>query len=103
MRTEQLHLLLYGALLFAFILVTANLISSRRLKLHITAFFLALGLGVIIVPGHGEIVVAPLLASCIPPIRFHLVILGSIYFLVWWGVAFFILSKIRYYSTKPAA
>ena len=102
MRTEQLHLLFYGALLSTFVLVAASLISSTRIRLHVSAFFLAFGLGIIIVPGHGEIIAAPLLASFILPIRSNLVILGSIYFLFWWGIALFILSKLRYYSTKSS-
>ena len=93
MRTEQVHFFLYGALLFAGAWSITLAIPSARLKLHLRAFFLALGLGFVVVPGHGEFIMAPILAVLKPPLRAHLLILGGVYFLIWWAAAFSLLRK----------
>lgn len=102
MRIEQFHLFIYSALLSAFIVGVASFISSSRVRFHLRAIFLAFGFGLIIVPGHGEIIIAPLLAAFFPPLRSHLIILGSIYFVVWWAFALFILSRLHYYLSKSS-
>ena len=94
MRIEQIHLFFYGALLFACALGITLAISSTQVKLHLIAIFLALGLGFIIVPGHGEFIIAPILATFTPPLRSHLIILGGVFYLIWWAIAFGSLKRL---------
>jgi hypothetical protein len=101
MRIEQLHLFFYGALLFVCAWMITLAISSTQVKLHLRALVFALGLGVIIVPGHGEFIVAPILAAFTPPLRSHLVVLGGVFFLIWWGVAIGLLRKLTRHSSRP--
>jgi hypothetical protein len=101
MRIEQPHLFFYGALLFACAWMITLAISSTQLKLHLKAIVFALGLGVIIVPGHGEFIVAPVLAAFTPPWRTHLVVLGGVFFLIWWVVAIGLLRKLTHHSNRP--
>lgn len=100
MRIEQIHFFLYGALLFAGIWSITLAVPCARLKLHLRAFFLALGLGFVVVPGHGEFIMAPILAALKPPLRTHLLVLGGIYFLIWWAVAFSLLKKLVHMDSK---
>lgn len=101
MRIEQLHLFFYGALLFACAWMITLAISSVQVKLHLRALVFALGLGVIVVPGHGEFIVAPVLAAFTLPWRAHLVVLGGIFFLIWWVVAIGLLRKLTRHSSRP--
>ena len=94
MRTEQAHLFLLGALLFAGLWVISRSISSRRVKMHLRAIFSAIFLGAIVVPGHGEVIIAPTLAVFFPPWRSQLFVLGGFYFFIWWGIAFAFLKKV---------
>ena len=55
------------------------------LRLHLRASFLALGLGFVVIPGHGELIAAPILATLTPPFRPHLLVLGGMFFLFWWA------------------
>lgn len=99
MRIEQIHLFFYGALLFACVWGITLAISSARVKLHLRAIFLALGLGFIIVPGHGEFITAPILATFTLPLRSHLIILGGVFFLIWWAAAFGLLKRLTRHSS----
>ena len=99
MRIEQIHLFFYGALLFACVWGITLAISSARVKLHLRAIFLALGLGFIIVPGHGEFITAPILATFTQPLRSHLIILGGVFFLIWWAAAFGLLKRLTRHSS----
>lgn len=99
MRIEQIHLFLYGALLFACAWGITVVISSAQIRLHLRAIFSALGLGFIIVSGHGEFIAAPILAAFIPPLRSHLIILGGVFFLIWWAVAFGLLKWLFRHSS----
>lgn len=101
MRVEQFHIFLYGALLFAGAWGISQAVSSTSVKLHLRAIFLALGLGFIVVPGHGEFVVAPVLACFVPPLRSHLIILGGIFFFIWWAVAFGLLKWLTHPIWTP--
>ena len=94
MRVEQMHVFLYGALLFACAWGISFAISFAPAKLHLRATSLALGLGIIIVPGHGEFIIAPILATFTPPLRSPLVTIGGIFFLVWWALAFVLLKRL---------
>lgn len=94
MRIEQIHLFFYGALLFACVWGITLAISSAQVKLHLRAIFLALSLGFIVVPGHGEFIIAPTLATFTPPLRSHLIILGFIFFLIWWAVTLGLLKRL---------
>jgi len=94
MRVEQPLYFLYGVLLFVCALAFTKSISSAKIKLHWRAVFLALGLGFIVVPGHGEFVAAPLLVCFRPPIRSHLVILGVVFFFLWWAIWLRVLKSL---------
>lgn len=98
MRIEQIHLFFYGALLFACAWGITLAISSAHVKLHLRSIFLALGLGFIVVPGHGEFIIAPILATFTPPLRSHLIILGGVFFLIWWAIAFGFFRKLLRHS-----
>jgi hypothetical protein len=102
MRIEQAHLFLYGALLCACAWGITLLLSSARAKFHIRAIFLAIGLGCIVVPGHGEIVLAPILAGFMPPLRSQLIVLGGIFALIWWVVSFYLLKLLTPTSPRRA-
>ena len=95
MRIEQAQFFLYGSLLFVLALGIAFTISSVRLKTHLRAVGFALGLGVIVVPGHGEFVMAPVLAAFVPPLRSPLVAMGGVFFLIWWAAAFGLLKRLQ--------
>lgn len=94
MRVEQPQLFLYGAFLVLCVWGIARAISSARIEIHLRAISLALGLGFVIVPGHGEFIIAPVLATLTPPLRSHLVILGSIFFAAWWAAIFSLLKRL---------
>ena len=94
MRIEQLHLFFYGVLLFASVWAAAPVIPSTRIKLHLRALSLALGLGFIVVPGHGEFITAPILAAFTPPLRSYQIALGGVFFAIWWIAAFNILKLL---------
>ena len=94
MRIEQIHLFFYGGLLFACAWGITLAVSSTQVKLHLRAIVLAIGLGFIIVPGHGEFIIAPILATFTPPLRSHLIILGGIFFLIWWAIVFGLLKRL---------
>lgn len=94
MRVEQPQLFLYGVFLVLCVWGIARAISLPRVEIHLRAISLALGLGFVIVPGHGEFVVAPVLAALTPPLRSHLVILGSIFFAAWWAAIFIALKRL---------
>ncbi len=94
MRIEQIHLFFYGVLLFACAWGITLTISSAQARLHLRAIFSALGLGFIIVPGHGEFIAAPILAAFALPLRSHLIILGGVFFLIWWAAAFVVLKRL---------
>ena len=64
---------------------SSRAISSVSVRLHLRAAFLALGLGFVVVPGHGEFIAAPILATLTPPIRPELLVLGGMFFLFWWA------------------
>lgn len=98
MRVEQFHIFLYGVLLFACAWGISRAISSAQVKLHLRAIFLALGLGFIIVPGHGEFIAAPILAAFMPPLRSHLITLGGVFFLICWAAAFGLLKRLTNHS-----
>ena len=95
MRAENLHFLTYGALLAALVIGLTWKISSSLLRAHIRAPFLALSLGFIAIPGHGELIVSPLLAAFVPPIHTPLVGIGGVFFIVWWVVAAALLLMLR--------
>lgn len=94
MRIEQPQIFIYGLLLFACAFAFTKIISSGKLKLHLRAISLAFGLGFIVAPGHGEFIVAPVLACFIPPLRSHLIVLGGIFFLIWWVITFGLIKRL---------
>ena len=75
---------------------------SRPLNSEVASegFFLAIGFGAIIVPGHGEWIAAPILAALTPPLRSHLLILGGVFLLVWWVASFVALRFLAHRSSK---
>ena len=85
----------YGALLVVIVLALTWPISSSLLRLHLRAPFIALGLGFIFIPGHGEFIVVPLLAMFNPPIHDELLVIGGGFFLIWWAVAALLLLAFR--------
>jgi hypothetical protein len=87
MRSESFEFLGYGALLAVIALAVTWPIASSLLRLHLRAPFVALGLGVIFVPGHGEFIAVPLLAMFRPPIHDELLVIGGFFFVLWWIVA----------------
>ena len=95
MRAEALEFFTYGALLVVIVFALTWPIASSLLRLHLRAPFVALGLGFIFVPGHGEFIVIPLLAMLKPPIHFELIVLGGVFFLIWWAVAVALLFASR--------
>ena len=95
MRTEALEFFGYGALLAVIVLALTWPVASSLLRLHLRAPFLALGLGFILVPGHGEFVVIPLLAMFQPPIHNELLVFGAVFFPAWWVVALLVLWGFR--------
>jgi hypothetical protein len=101
MRIEQPQFFMYGVLLFACVLALSKSISSAKLKLHIRAISLAFGLGFIVVPGHGEFIIGPVLACFAPPLRSRLMILGGVFFFIWWAVSFGLLKRITLHIWTP--
>ena len=95
MRVEALEFFTYGAVLAILVFVLTWAVSSSRLRLALRAPFVALGLGFIFVPGHGEFIVIPLLAMFRPPIHNELLAIGGVFFLVWWAVALLLLLALR--------
>lgn len=64
--------------------------------------FVALGLGFVVVPGHGELIAAPILATLTPPIRPQLLVLGGAFFLFWWAATLaFVKILDRIAKTTP--
>lgn len=102
MRVEQLHIFFYGAILFVSVWGATLAIPSAQIKLHLRALFLALGLGFIVVPGHGEFIFAPILAALTPPLRSYLVLLGCIFFAMWWVVAFSMLKLLARHKQQQS-
>jgi hypothetical protein len=94
MRVEQLHYLGFGAILALVVWACTRAISSAPIRIHLRTAFLALGFGFIVVPGHGELIVAPILASLTPPFRPQLLVLGGIFFLFWWAATLAIIKLI---------
>jgi len=94
MRIEQPQFFIYGVLLFACAWALTKTTSSAKLKLHLRAIFLALGLGFIVVPGHGEFIIGPVLACFVPPLRSHLIVLGSAFFFIWWAISLGLLKRL---------
>ena len=86
MRVEQLHYLAFGIALASIVWLIASLLPSRLARLHLRAPFVALGLGFIVVPGHGELIAAPILATPASPNQPQLLVLGGMFFLFWWAV-----------------
>ena len=99
MRIEQPQIFIFGLLLFACAWAFTKTTSSAKLKLHLRAVSLALGLGFIVVPGHGEFIVGSVLTCFIPPLRSHLIVLGCIFFLIWWAVSFGFLKRLTHHSS----
>lgn len=85
MRIEHIHYFVPGAMLALAVWVGVRAISSRPARFHLRVAFLAMGLGFIVVPGHGEVVAAPILATVAPPLRPRLLMLGAGFFLFWWA------------------
>ena len=100
MRIEQAHFFLYGAIVIAIAWGISAYFSSTLVRFHVRALFLALGLGFILVPGHGEFIVAPILAVLVAPIVQPLLILAIFFFLFWWAISLTLLSLARRYSRK---
>ena len=94
MRIEQPQFFIYGVLLFACAWAFTKTISSAKLKLHLRAIFLALGLGFIAIPGHGELIIGPVLACFVPPLRSHLIVLGGAFFFIWWVISLGLLKRL---------
>jgi len=94
MRIEQPQFFIYGVLLFTCAWAFTRTISSAKLKLHLRAIFLAFGLGFIVVPGHGELIIGPVLACFVPPLRSHLIVLGAIFFFIWWVLLMRLLKRL---------
>ena len=95
MRTESLEFFGYGALFVVFVLAVTRPVASSLLRLHLRAPLIALGLGFIFIPGHGEFIVIPLIAMFKPPMHVELLVLGGVFFLVWWAVAVALLLASR--------
>jgi hypothetical protein len=99
MRIEQPQFFIYGVLLFTCAWAFTKTISSAKLKLHLRAIYLAFGLGFIVVLGHGEFIIAPVLACFVPPLRSHLIVIGGVFFFIWWAISFGLLkcltNKVR--------
>jgi hypothetical protein len=91
---EQLHYFVLGALLAIAVWAITRAISSASTRLHSRASFLALGLGFIVVPGHGELIAAPVLATLAPPFRPQLLVLGGMFFLFWWAVTLVVIKLV---------
>ena len=102
MRMEQLHVFFYGVLLFASVWGATLVIPSARIKLHLRALSLALGLGFIVVPGHGEFIAAPILAALTPPLRSYLIVLGGVFFAIWWVAALGMLKLLARHKKTPS-
>lgn len=94
MRVEQLHYFLLGASLSVLVWLITRRVSVMAIRQHLRAVFCALGLGFIVVPGHGEFIAAPLLAVLRPPLRPNLLALGGIFLLIWWATAFAAITQL---------
>lgn len=100
MRIEQPQFFIYGLLLFALTWAFTKAISSAKLKLHVRAIFLAFGLGFIVVPGHGEFIIGPVLACFVPPLRSYLMVLGATFFFIWWVISLILLKYLTHHSNE---
>ena len=95
MRTEAFGFFAYGVALALLALAVTWRVSPPLLRLHLRAPFIALGLGVMVIPGHGEFIVVPLLGVSQPPIHAELIAIGGFFFLAWWLVAVLALLALR--------
>ena len=95
MRVEQAHLFLYGAIFVAIAWGISAFLASSLVRFHVMAVVLTLSLGFILIPGHGEFIVAPLTAAVVPPIIQPLLILAGCFALFWWVVSLVLLWLAR--------
>lgn len=90
MRSEALWLLLVGAPVFVVVYFASRAFKSETLRTLSLALCFGLTLGLGVVPGHGELVVAPVLAFL------HkgglLAAVGVVYGLLW-SVVFFLSTR----------
>ena len=100
MRVEQAHFFLYGAIVLAIAWGISAYFSSTLARFHVRSLFLALGLGFILVPGHGEFIVAPLSAALVRSVAPPLLTLASLFFLFWWVLSLTLLWLARRYFRK---
>lgn len=88
MRMEQAHFLALGAVLVALVWGVTQPVAKGSRRTHARLLALALGLGVIVVPGHGEIVAAPILAVIVTRTGHPVLMALAAFFAVfWWAVA----------------
>ena len=85
MRVEALSLLLVGAGLFSCALLISRVFSGSRLRGLLLALTFGFTLGIGFVPGHGEVIVAPVLAFLKK--GGAVAALGVVYGLLWCTVA----------------
>jgi hypothetical protein len=88
MRIEGPEYFLYGAILFAVILALTRKIASGKMKLHLRALAFTLTLTPVIIAGHGEAIVAPILGILLKA-KFNAVmaILVAVSCIFWWVMA----------------
>lgn len=87
MRIEQAHYLAFGIVGVVVIWLITRGTSRDRTRRHLRLLALSFGLGMIVVPGHGEIVAAPILATLFPPRQPALLMLAGAFLVLWWAVA----------------
>lgn len=85
MRFESMHSLILGAVLFAVVYFSVRGLKRPFTRSFLLAVAFAGFLGVAIVPGHGEIVAAPVMRLL--PMGGPAAFIGAFYFAVWLGVA----------------
>jgi hypothetical protein len=89
MRIEQPYFFFYGALIVVIVWALSFVFSSAHIRTFLRTMSLSLGFGTIVIPGHGELIVAPILAALMMPSwRLPLIGLGVTYFLIWWALVY---------------
>ena len=82
----------YGALGFAAVVGLGRLLRRPRLALHLRALAFAIGLGVAVAPGHGEIIIVPVLALLLKGGSAMVYGLAAVFALPAWMLAVVLLS-----------
>jgi hypothetical protein len=101
MRFEALETLVPGAVLFAVAWYLFAGLGSARLRTLARCFAFATLLGLVVVPGHGEVIVAPVLAALWK--AGAVAAIGLVFVAVWFGLALMTATAYAAIRARAAA